>query len=232
MWLPAHTKASSKIQGHQWSQVNLKALMPMLAPNAHIQPVWMVWDIWMMMNGFKFEARRKRFWSEYWTKIYWDGGEETEKNKCRLKGTSLSSAQFTGSVLSDPMDCSTPGLPIHHKLPEFTQTHAHWVSDAIQPSHPLLTPSLLPSILPSIRVHSNESAVCIRWPKYWSFSFNIVLPMNIQDRFPLGWIPWISVQSKGLSRVFQHHSSRASILRYSAFFISNSHNHIWLLEKP
>ena len=193
MWLPAHTKASSKIQGHQWSQVNLKALMPMLAPNAHIQPVWMVWDIWMMMNGFKFEARRKRFWSEYWTKIYWDGGEETEKNKCRLKGTSLSSAQFTGSVLSDPMDCSTPGLPIHHKLPEFTQTHAHWVSDAIQPSHPLLTPSLLPSILPSIRVHSNESAACIRWPKYWSFSFNIVLRMNIQDWFPLGWTGWISL---------------------------------------
>ena len=73
----------------------------------------------------------------------------------------------------NPMDCSTPGLPVHHQLPEFTQTQVHCVGDAIQPSHlchPLL---LLPSIFPSIRVFSNESALRIRWPKYWSFSFNI-----------------------------------------------------------
>ena len=70
------------------------------------------------------------------------------------------------------MDCSTPDFPVHHQLPELAQTHVHWVSDAIQSSHrcPLL---LLLSIFPSTRVFSNESLLCIRWPKYWSFSFKI-----------------------------------------------------------
>ena len=71
------------------------------------------------------------------------------------------------------MDCSTPGLPVHHQLPEFTQTHVHWVSDAIQPSHPLSSLLLPPSIFPSLRVFSSESTLCIRWPNYWSFSFSI-----------------------------------------------------------
>ena len=70
------------------------------------------------------------------------------------------------------MDCSTPGFPIHHQLPELTQTDVHWVGDAIQPSHSLSSSSPLPSIFPSMRVFSNESVLCIRWPKYWSFSFN------------------------------------------------------------
>ena len=79
---------------------------------------------------------------------------------------------------------------------------------------------LLPSIFPNIRVFSNESALHIRWPKYWRFSFNILgIPMNTQDWSPLGWTGWMSLQSKGLSRVLQHHSSKASILRPSAFFI-------------
>ena len=82
--------------------------------------------------------------------------------------------------------------------------------------HPLL---LLPSIFPSIRDFSNESALHIRWSKYWSFSFNISPSMNTQDWSPLGWIGWISLQSKGLSRVLQYHSSKASILWHSAFFI-------------
>ena len=69
------------------------------------------------------------------------------------------------------MNRSTPGLPVHHQLPEFTQTHVHRVGDAIQPSHPLSSLLLLPSIFPSIRVFPNESAFRIRWPKYWSFSF-------------------------------------------------------------
>ena len=86
--------------------------------------------------------------------------------------------QFSSVVQSfptlwDPMNHSTPGLPVHHQLPEFTQTYVHWVGDAIQPSPPLSSPLLLPSIFPSIRVFSNESALHIRWPKYWSFSFNI-----------------------------------------------------------
>ena len=105
-------------------------------------------------------------------------------------------------TLCDPMDCSTPGLPVHHQLLEFTQTH---VIESVMSSnhlilcHPLL---LLPLIFPNIWVFSDESALCIRWPKYWSFSFNIVLPMNTQDWFPLGWTCWIFLQSKGLSRVF------------------------------
>ena len=96
-------------------------------------------------------------------------------------------------ALCDPMNRSTPGLPVHHQLLEFTQTHVHRVSDAIQPSHPL-SPLLPPSICPSIRVFSNESIICIRWPKYWRFSFNIS-PSNIQDWFPLRWTGWISLQN-------------------------------------
>jgi len=104
-------------------------------------------------------------------------------------------------TLCDPIDCSTPGLPVRYYLLEFTQTHGHWVGDAIQPSHPLSSPLLPPSIFPSIRVFSNESVLLIRWPECWSFSFNISPPMNIQDWFPLGWTGWISLQSKGLLRV-------------------------------
>ena len=75
--------------------------------------------------------------------------------------------------LCNPMDCSTPGFPVHHQPLEFTQTHVHWVSDGIQPSHPLLFPPPPASIFPSIRVFLNESVLRIRWPKYWSFSFSI-----------------------------------------------------------
>ena len=88
-------------------------------------------------------------------------------------GMRFSSVAQLCPTLCNPMNLSTPGLPVHHQLLEFTQTHVHWVSDAIQPSHPLSSPLILPSIIPSIRVLSNESALRIRWPKYWSFSFNI-----------------------------------------------------------
>ena len=76
-------------------------------------------------------------------------------------------------TLCDPMNPSMPGLPVHHQLPEFTQTHVHWVRDAIQPSHPLLSPSPPDPIPPSFRVFSSESTLPMRWPKYWSFSFSI-----------------------------------------------------------
>ena len=89
------------------------------------------------------------------------------------KSAALSSVQSLSCVqLCDPTDCSTPGLPVYHQLPEFTQTHVHHVGDAIQQFHPLL---FLPSIFPSIKVFSNESVLHIGWPKYWSFSFNISL---------------------------------------------------------
>ena len=112
----------------------------------------------------------------------------------------LSSVAQLCPILCDPMNHSTPGLPVHHQLPESTQTHVPCVSDAIQPSHPLSCPSP-PAI---IRVVSNESALCMRWPKYWSFSFNI-RPSNEHPgliSFRMDW--WISLQSKGLSRVFSN----------------------------
>ena len=102
-------------------------------------------------------------------------------------------------TLCNPMNCSAPGFPVLHYLPEFAQTHVHWVNDVIQPSHPLSPPS--PSqIVPSIRIFSSELALCIRWPKYyWSFSFNICPSVNIEGWFPLGLTGLISLLSKGLS---------------------------------
>ena len=123
-------------------------------------------------------------------------------------------------ILCNPMDCSTPGFPVHHQLLELTQTHVHRVSDAIQPSHhPLSALLLLPSIFPSIRVFSNESVFHIRWPKYWSFSFNIS-PSNDYSgliSFRMDWLDLLAVQGT-LKNLFQHHSSKSSILWCSAFF--------------
>ena len=117
------------------------------------------------------------------------------------------------------MNCSTPGLPVHHQLLEFTQTHVHQVGDAIQPSHPLSSPSLLPPIPPSIRVFSNESTLHMRCPKYWSLSFSIS-PSNEHPgliSFSMDWLDLLAVQGT-LKSLLQHHSSKASILRHSAFF--------------
>ena len=115
--------------------------------------------------------------------------------------------QFSCSVPSNslqPHGCSMPGFPVHHQFLELAQTHVYLVGDAIQLSHPLLSLLLLSSVFPSIRVFSNESVLFIRWPKYWSFSFNISPSMNIQKWFPLGLTGLISLQSKGLSRVFSY----------------------------
>ena len=118
------------------------------------------------------------------------------------------------------MDCSTPGLPVQHQLPEVTQTHVHQLRDAIQPSHPPSSPSHPASIFPSIGVFSNESALCMRWPKYWSFSFNIS-PSDEYSRltsFRMDWLDLLEIQGT-LKSLCQHHSSKASILRCSTFFI-------------
>ena len=119
------------------------------------------------------------------------------------------------------MDCSTPGLPVHHQLSELTQTHVHRVSDAIQPSHPLSRALLLlPSIFPSIRVFSSESVLHIRWPKDWSFSFSISPSKEYSGliSFRMTWLDLLAVQGT-LKSLLQHHSPKASILRCSAFFI-------------
>ena len=126
------------------------------------------------------------------------------------------------------MNRSTPGLPVHHQLPGFTQTRVHQVSDAIQPSHPLSSPLLLPSIPPSIRVFSNESVLHIRWPKYWNFSFSIS-PSNEHPGlipFRMDWLDLLAVQGT-LKSLLQHHNSKASILWRAAFFtVQLSHSYM------
>ena len=133
------------------------------------------------------------------------------------------SVQFSRSVvcptLCDPMNRSTPGLPVHQQLPEFTQTHVHRVSDAIQPSHPLSSPSPPAPNPSSIRVFSNESTLCMRWPKYWRFSFSIS-PSNEQPSlisFRMDWLDLLAVQGT-LKSLLQHHNSKAPVLWHSAFF--------------
>ena len=130
-----------------------------------------------------------------------------------LYSVQFSSVTQSCPTLCNPMNCSTPGLPVHHQLLEITETHVHRVGDAIKPS--LL---LLPPIPPSIRVFSNESTLRMRWPKYWSFSFSIIPskehPGLISSR--MDWLDLLAVQGT-LKSLLQHHSSKASILRRSAF---------------
>ena len=146
----------------------------------------------------------------------------------------FSSVQFNFSsviqscpTVCDPMNHSTPGLSVHHQLPEFTQTQFHGVGDAIQPSHPLSFPS------PTLNLSQHESLfrVNLFFPSH-SQSIGVsasasVLPMNTQDWSPLGWTGWISLQSKGLSKFSPTHSSKASILWHSAFFVVQLYFHTW-----
>ena len=134
-------------------------------------------------------------------------------------------------TLCNPLDCNIPGFPVLYHLHELAETHVHWVSDAIQPSilcHPLLPAS----IFPSIRVFSNELALCIRWPKYWSFSISFS-PSNEYlglISFRMDWLDLLAVQGT-LKSFLQHHSSKASIFLCSVFLWSNSHIHTWLVAK-
>ena len=136
----------------------------------------------------------------------------------------INAAQFSSvaqpcPTLRDPMNCSTPGLPVHHQMLESTQPM--YIESVMPSSHlilccPLL---LLPSIFPSIRVFSNESSLHVSWPEYWSFSFNIN-PSNEHlglISFRMDWLDLLAVQET-LKSLLQHHSSKASILRHSAFF--------------
>ena len=140
----------------------------------------------------------------------------------------FSSVQFSSVaqsclILCDPMNCSAPGLPVHHQLLEFTQTHVHRVSDAIQPSHPLLSPSP-PAPNPSIRVFSNESTLRMRWPKYWSFSFSII-PYKEHPGlvFRMDWLHLLEVQGT-LKSLLQHHSSKAAVQKFNSSALSFLHS--------
>ena len=145
----------------------------------------------------------------------------------------FSSVTQSCPTLCDPMNCSTPGLPVHHQLLEFTQTLVHRVGDAIQPSHPLSSPS------PPTPNPSQHQSFPMSQLFAWSgqcigvLASTSVLPMNTQDWSPLGWTGWISLQSKGLLRVFSN-----TIVQKHQFFSaqpslwSNCHIRTWLLEKP
>ena len=137
---------------------------------------------------------------------------------------SVSSVAQSCPTLCDPMNHSTPGLPVHHQLPEFTQIHVHQVGDAIQPSHPLSSP-----IPPSIRVFSNKSTFCMRWPKYWSFCFNIS-PSNEHPgliSFRMDWLDLLAVQgTQESSLIPQFKSMNSSAL---SFLHSPTHIHTWQL---
>ena len=144
----------------------------------------------------------------------------------------FSSVTQSCPTLCDPMDYSTPGFPVHHQLPELAQTHVHWVGDAIQPSHCLLSPSPAISLSQHQSFHMRQFFISGSQKSGASASAS-VLPMNIQDWFPLGLTGWISLQSKGLSRVF----SNTTVQKHQFFgaqlsLWSNSHIHTWVLEKP
>ena len=132
----------------------------------------------------------------------------------------FSSVAQSCPTLCDLMDCTMPGLPVHHQLPEFTQTHVHWIGDAIQPSHPLSSPSP-----PTFNL--SECQGLFKWvssshqvAKYWSFSFSIS-PSNEYSgliSFRMDWLDLLAVQGT-LKSLLQHHSSKASILQCSAFLM-------------
>ena len=137
---------------------------------------------------------------------------------------------FSRSVMSDcdPMDCSTPGFPVHHQLPELAQTHP--IKSVMPSNHLILCCPLLffLSIFPSTRVFSSESVLHIRWPKYWSFSFSISLSNEYSGliSFTIDWFDLLAVQGT-LKSLLQHHSSKASILQHSAFFtVQHSHSYM------
>ena len=146
-----------------------------------------------------------------------------ERVTWKLRSVQFSSVAQSCPTLCNPMNLSTPGLPVHHQLLEFTQTRVHRVGDAIQPSHTLLSPSPLAPNPPSIRVFSNESTFRIRWPKYWSFSFSIIPSKEHPGliSFRMGWLDLLAVQGT-LKSLLQHYSSKASILWHSAFFTVES----------
>ena len=171
-------------------------------------PPWTRWQNHVASLDLNFQAQ--------WVviKSVFMQGRDTEKNTLTwisVWRNQIRSVAQSCPTLCEPMNHSTPGLPVHHQLPEFTQTHVHRVSDAIQPSHPLSSLLHLPPIPPSIRVFSNESTLRMRWTKYWSFSFSIIPSKEIPGliSFRLDWLGLRAVQGT-LKSLLQHHTSKAS----------------------
>ena len=177
--------------------------------------------------------------NNFWGFNVEDGDYSQQYYIVYMKGVkTISSVQFSSvaqscPTLCNPMNCSRPGLPVHHHLPEFTQTHIHWVHDAIQPSHPRSSPS------PPAPNPSQHQSLFQRVSSAWggqstgASALASFLPKKSQDWSPLEWTGWISLQSKGLSRVF----SNTTVQKYQFFGTqlssqSNSHIYTWPLEKP
>ena len=146
----------------------------------------------------------------------------------------FSSVTQSCSTLCNPKNRSTPGLPVHYQPLEFTQTHVHRVGDAIQPSHPLSSPS---PPAPNPSHHQSLSQMSqpfrMRWPKYWSFSFSIIPSKEIPGliSFRMDWLDLLAVQGT-LKSLLQHHSSKVQFFDTKLSSQSNSHIHTWPLEKP
>ena len=136
-------------------------------------------------------------------------------------GKDFSSVAQSYLTLCNPMDFSIPGFPVHHQLPKLAHTHVHRISDAIQPSYPLSSPSPPDPIFPSSSIFSIKSVLHIRWPKYWTFSFSISSSNEYSGlvSFRIDWLDLLAVQGI-LKSLLQHHSSKVSILQHSAFFIA------------
>ena len=159
---------------------------------AHLQPTVTAWGYWSLLGLLEPAGTRRSAWvpgspqrAQYHGTCLWAG----------MLWFQFSSVTQSCATFCDRMDCNMPGFPVHHQLPEFTQTHVHWVGDAIQ--HLLLCCPLLlpPSIFPSIRVFSNESVHHIRWPKYWSLSFSIS-PSNEYSgliSFMMDWLDLLAI---------------------------------------
>ena len=173
-----------------------------------------------------------------WFKYRWKWGRKSLQVNyphgfIKMPSVPFSSVAQSRLTLSNSMDCSMPGLPVYHQLPEFTQTHAHWVGDAIQPSHPLSSPSP-----PALNLSEHQSFPMSQFFAWGGQSIGVsasasVLPMNTQDWSPLGWTGWISLQSKELARVF----SNTTVQKHQFFGAqlssqSNFHIDIWPPEKP
>ena len=179
---------------------------------------WAVTSHWSRMTILKKTTNDKNWWGcgEEGT-LCTVGGNV---NCCRHCGKQYVVQSLSCLTFFNPMDCSMPGFLVLYHLAELAQTHVHLADDAIQPCHPLSPLLLLSSIFPSVRVFSNESALHIRWPEYWSFSINIS-PCNEYSgliSINTGWFDLLAVQGT-LRSLLQHHGSKASILWCSTFFM-------------
>ena len=149
--------------------------------------------------------------------------------------TSIQFSSVTQSCLTlcDPMNCSKPGLPVHHQLPDSTQTHVHRVVDGIQPSHPVVPFSSCPQYFPALGSFQMSQLFISGGQSIGVSASTSVLPMNTQNWSPLGWTGWMVLQSKGLSRVFSNTTVKKHQFFNTQFSLeSNSHIHMWPVEKP